>query len=337
MLFNNVGDPDDDHHFANVTHTKPFERAVVDFITRIAHGDPNQVYGYMSASSSEGLLWGLYTARRRLPRAVLYASDQAHFSVHKVSDLLRTELVTVPSLPDGSMDPDALHAACAARRRRDLFTGRLAPRGAIVVATIGTTMTGSCDDPIALREAAAAAGDVHVHADAACGGLLAAYAPNPKPWGFDAHVDSLQLSIHKVIGSPVPSGVVLARADLVPDQLAGAYVGSVSDRTLGCSRSGLAPLLAWAALRGLGEAGLCALVRRCQDTAAYAVDRLNEIGWQPWRYDESSITVTFNRPRQHVIDRWHLASEGNRCHLVAVSHLTRRSVDALCDDLMRSS
>ncbi|MEU1621492.1 pyridoxal-dependent decarboxylase [Streptomyces sp. NPDC005722] len=333
VIPNNVGDPtagDPD----DVTHTKPYEQAVVDFLTRVARGEPEDTYGYMTASSTEGLLAGLYTARRRLPRAPLYASDQAHFSVHKCAALLRVELVTIPSLPDGSMDPAALHAACRARRRRDTLSGRLAPRGAIVLATIGTTMTGSCDNPIALRAAATAAGEVHVHADAACGGLLAAYAPTPRSWGFDAGSDSLQISLHKVIGSPVPAGVVLTRSELVPDQHAGAYVGGISDRTLSCSRSGLAPLIAWSALRRTGEAGLCAQVRRCQETAAYAVERLEALGWHPWRFDESSITVVFDRPSRQVLDRWHLASEGTRSHLVTVSHVTRRAIDALCRDLI---
>ncbi|MGI5254110.1 pyridoxal-dependent decarboxylase [Actinacidiphila glaucinigra] len=332
VIPNNVGDPDagdpDD-----ITHTKAYEQAVVDFLTRIAHGDPASTYEHMTASSTEGLLFGLYTARRRLPRAPLYASDQAHFSIHKCAALLRVDLVTIPSLPDGSMDPAALHAACRARRRRDTLSGRLTPRGAIVLATIGTTMTGSYDNPIALRQAAAVAGDVHVHADAACGGLLAAYAPTPRPWGFDASSDSMQISLHKVIGSPVPAGVVLTRAELVPDQHAGAYVGAISDRTLSCSRSGLAPLIAWSALRRIGEAGLCAQVRRCQETAAYAVDRLTAIGQNPWRFDESSITVLFDRPPRAVLERWHLASEGTRSHLVTVSHVTRRAIDALCRDL----
>ncbi|MFF3950575.1 hypothetical protein ACFYYN_38070 [Streptomyces sp. NPDC001902] len=131
----------------------------------------------------------------------------------------------------------------------------------------------------------------------------------------------------------MPAGVVLTRSEVVPDQHAGAYVGAISDRTLSCSRSGLAPLIAWSALRRSGEAGLCAQVRRCQETAAYAVERLEALGWNPWRFDESSITVVFDRPPQRVIEGWHLASEGTRSHLVTVSHVTRRTIDALCEDL----
>ncbi|SNT34110.1 pyridoxal-dependent decarboxylase [Actinacidiphila glaucinigra] len=333
VIPNNVGDPDSSDP-DDITHTKPYEAAVVRFLTDVAHGDPQRTYGYMTASSTEGILFGLHIARRRLPRAPIYVSDQAHFSIRKCADLLRAELVTIPSRPDGSMDPDALHVACLSRRRRDLLTGRMSPRGAIVLATIGTTMTGALDNPIALRAMAAAAGEVHVHADAALGGLLAAYAPTPRPWDFSAGVDSLQMSMHKLLGSPVPGGVVLARADLVPAQKAGAYVGSVSDRTLSCSRSGLAPLIAWHGLRRLGEAGLCARVRRCQETAAYAINRLQELGWRAWRADPSSITVVFDRPAQAVVDRWHLScDEAGRCHLVTVPHVTRHSINALCDDL----
>ncbi|MFB7836210.1 pyridoxal-dependent decarboxylase [Streptomyces sp. NPDC056056] len=321
VLFNNVGDPD----FADASDigAKPYELAVLEYVTRLAGALPSDVYGYVASSSSEALLHGLAAARRRLPDAPVYASDQAHYSVGRACELLRMELVTVASLPDGAMD--------AADLRLQVLLRRGTAGGAIVAATCGTTMRGAVDDIVLLRGAAAAAGPVHVHVDAAAGGLIAAHtSPQPR-WSFGHGADSLNISGHKILGLPVPAGISLTRREWMPQVMGGEYVGT-SDRTLACSRSGLTSLLLWARLRSLGRSGMAALVMRCQEVAAYAVERLQEAGVRPERVP-GSLTVTFERPPAWIVKKWHLACSGPMAHLVAVGHVTRAAVDELAADL----
>lgn len=192
-------------------------------------------------------------------------------------------------------------------------------------------MRGAVDDIAALRGAAAAAGPVHVHVDAAAGGLVAAHTSPQPSWSFAHGADSLNISGHKILGLPVPAGISLTRRELMPQVMGGEYVGT-ADRTLACSRSGLASLLMWARLRSLGRSGMAALVMRCQDVAAYAVDRLEEAGVRPERV-HGSLTVTFDRPPAWVVQKWHLACAGPIAHLVAVGHVTRAAVDELAADL----
>jgi histidine decarboxylase len=77
---------------------------------------------------------------------------------------------------------------------------------------------------------------------------------------------------------------------------------------------------------------MAALISRCQDVAAYAVDRLEGAGVGPGRVPDS-LTVTFARPPAWVVAKWHLACSGSLAHLVTVGHVTYAAVDELAADL----
>ncbi|WP_455355888.1 histidine decarboxylase [Streptomyces sp. SYSU K217416] len=327
VFFNNVGDPDSAD--SSGMHAKTYEQAVLRFFAETAGTTLDEVWGYMTASGSEGVLYGLATARRALPHAHVYASDQAHYSVPKAIDLMGMQLVTIPSLADGTMDPQSLKAAAFANRRLNPRLGK--GPGAIVLASIGTTMRGAVDDVVALRRMGSAAGAVYLHADAAAGGLVAAHAPSSPPWNFRHGVDSLSMSGHKILGSPIPTGVVLVHRDFTPPASGAEYIGA-SDRTLGCSRSGLASVLMWSALRRLGHSGLRSLIHDCLDVAEYATQQLALADANPSRFPDS-LTVCFDRPADSIVRKWHLACEGPRAHVVCVGHVSTAAVDQLCRDL----
>ncbi|MDX2647614.1 hypothetical protein PV341_29410 [Streptomyces sp. PA03-1a] len=132
VLFNNAGDPQSTD--ASNIGAKTYELAVLEYFAHVAGADPAQVFGYVASSSSEALLHGLYTARQALPDAVVYASDQAHHSVARACEVLRVEMVTVASRPDGSMDPQDLADQAALRARGRIYRRRV---GAIVVGRAG--------------------------------------------------------------------------------------------------------------------------------------------------------------------------------------------------------
>ncbi|WP_406360575.1 histidine decarboxylase (plasmid) [Streptomyces sp. NBC_01544] len=327
VFANNVGDAGSLD--ASAVHAKAFEQAVIGFFAETAGAAPEDVYGYLTTGGSEGILYGLATARRHLPHARVYASDQAHYSVHKAAQLLGLEVTTVASREDGTMDPAALRMHTFVHRRIRPRLGR--GPGAIVLATIGTTMRGAYDDVTALRRVASTAGAVYVHADAALGGLVAAHAPSRPAWSFEHGADSVSMSGHKIIGSPVPCGVVLVRRELVTEAAGAEYV-KATDHTLGCSRSGLAAMLMWSALRRLGHDGMRQRIRAGLEMADYATRRLASVGADPSRPTDS-LVVCFDRPDPWIVDRWHLACEGDTAHIVTVAHVGRQQIDDLCADL----
>ncbi|WP_018656868.1 histidine decarboxylase [Actinomadura flavalba] len=320
---NNVGSPYDTAGY-NIS-TRPFERQVLAFIAGLAGGETDRVAGYITNCGTESNLFGVHLGFRRYPDAVFYTSADAHYSVDKITSVLGVDTVKIDVDDDGAMDLDALAEACRAH----------ADRPAVVQATVGTTMTGAADPVAALRPRLARAGvdRVHLHVDAAFGGLIVPFIPGFGPWGFDAGADSLAVSGHKMIGLPVPAGIALARREHL--RRVGSHVAQVDvdDFTLLGSRDGLSPLLLWWALRRLGLDGLARRAEHCLRVAAHAERRLRECDAEPRRSPNSVIT-SFRRPSDRTMNAWHLLPSGDRTHLIAMPHVTEEHIDRFCRDLL---
>jgi histidine decarboxylase len=329
VFANNVGDPQSNDS-SNVS-AKAFERQVLTFFAELAGTGPEEVYGYITSGGSESNLHALHTARSGLPDATVYLSAAAHESVLRAAEVLRMPAVVVPTRDtDDSMDPKALHELASRRRG-----------GAVVVATIGTTMVGDVDDVPALRRAAAVAGLVHVHADAALAGMVLPFAAQPSPaWSFAAGADSVAISGHKMLGLPMAASVVLERAELVRDRPGGQYTGA-RNRTMGTSRSGLVAAVMWYRLRTLGLDGLHSQVEQALAGAAYAAGRLTAAGLRVrWKAHSPIVAFTLPGPAAdfaEVLSRWHLPVEartdGVLTHVITMPHVTRTAIDSLVADL----
>lgn len=293
-----------------------FERAVVDFCTDLALGDRRRTRGFVTGGGSEGLLVGLRAGRDALPGAPLYLSAGAHHAARGHARRLGMDVVEVPYGSDGAMDTGALRLLAAER-----------PGGAVVLATIAGSATeeGGDDDLAAIRAAVAPAGPAHIHVDATRTGLLAPFAPRPVAWDLRDGADSLSLTAHRLLGLPVPCGVVL--------------VGGNRTRAVrghGSTPNPLSVALLWAALRDRGYDGLRSLVHDCYDTARYAAERLTETGYRATRASHG-LTVRFPRPAAAVCNRWRLTTDGPHARLTALPPLTRATVDALCRDLLTAA
>jgi histidine decarboxylase len=323
-LLNNVGDPFVD--CVGRAHTKHLEREVVDFFAELFRAPSDDRWGYVTSGGSEGNEFGLHLARSLYPDGLVYFSSAVHYSVPKLVDRLRMPAIAVRSTPAGEMDYDDLRSALGQQRHR----------AAIVVATIGTTVTEAVDDVAAVRRVlhGLAIRESYVHADAALTGIPLALLPHDRRPRFDLAdgADSIAVSGHKFVGSPFPCGVVLTRATLrsrVGRRV--DYIGSV-DATIGGSRSGHAPLLLWYAMRRYGCDGLRRRAEQSRVLAEYAVSRLSGIGVPAWRHPYA-FTVVFPTPPSAVTDRWALASSGGLSHIVCMPGVSRGQVDAFVSDL----
>ncbi|MFC9975595.1 histidine decarboxylase [Spirillospora sp. NPDC127200] len=322
VSLNNVGSPYDTagYHIS----TRAFERQVLKFVTGLTGGREEEVAGYVSSCGTESNIFGVHLGMRRYPDAVFYTSADAHYSVDKIAWLLNLEIVKIEVDGGGAMDLDALAEQCLARRDRP----------AVVQATVGTTMTGAADPVAAIRPRLARSGitDVHLHVDAAFGGLIVPFIPDYGPWAFDAGADSLAISGHKMIGLPVPAGIALARREHLRQVRSHVSQIDIDDFTLMGSRDGLGPLMLWWELRRLGRQGLERRARRCLEVADYAERRLAERGADPQR-PPHSVVISFRRPSDKTMDAWHLLESGDRTHLIAMPHVTEQHVDRLCQEL----
>ena len=318
---NNVGDPFHDSNYWSNTHG--IEREVVTRFANLMRLDPEEAWGYVTSGGTEGNLYGLYLARETYPNGVFYFSEETHYSVLKNLRVLNARYVMIKRQEDGEIDYGDLHDMV--RVNRDL--------PAIIIATIGTTMRGAVDDIERIKgilqdlEVA----DSYIHADAALSGMILPFVADPQPYGFDTGINSIAVSGHKLIGGPLPCGVILTHRTNVERVGRTIELVGIQDTTLSGSRNGLTPLMLWYALEQYGDQGFRELVGGMLETAEYAVKEFNRHGIPAWRH-RNSVTVVFPRPSPEVFKKWQIAPEGEIAHIITMPHVTREMIDDLVDD-----
>jgi histidine decarboxylase len=322
---NNYGDPMVDPVFS--WHAKDVERDVIRTLAELFSGGREGHWGYVTSGSSEAILYGLWLGRLLHPSAKVYYSRAAHPCVLKSACILDREAVEVPTDARGEMDYSAL--------RERLRSG--GPTSAIVLATIGTTLTEAVDDVRQIGRALAECGvrRYYIHADGALSAIpLAASSTLPPAFGIHSRgADSISISGHKFLGTPFPCGVLITRAahrGLVP-RLAG-YTGS-SEPTLTSSRSGHAALILWHRLRSLGLEGLRRRAEQTRACAEHAEHLLRGVGWEAWRSQPYACTVVLRAPPQRVLQRWPLPTLDGWAHLVCTPGVTRQRIERFVAEL----
>ena len=320
---NNVGDPFHDSNYRTQCHA--IERDVVGRFAGLMRLEPENAWGYVTSGGTEGNMYGLYMGRELYPQGVVYFSQDTHYSILKNLRVLNMRNIMIKSQDNGEIDYDDLYETI--RINRDVPV--------IFLANIGTTMKGAVDD---LRQVRDILDDLavtrsYIHSDAALSGMILPFVPDPQPFAFDAGADSIAVSGHKLIGAPLPCGVVLTKKDYVARiSRSIEYVG-VMDTTLPGSRNAWTPLLLWYAFERYGIEGFRELVAEMLAVAEYAVERFNDSGIPAWR-NKNSVTVVFPRPPQEVFRKWQIAPLADIAHLITMPHVTREMVDELVDDCL---
>ena len=242
---NNVGDP-----FAPSTyrvHTREIEREVLAWFAELTHIGPDEYWGYVTNGGTEGNIYGLFLARELFPQGMVYYAEDTHYSVSKNLRVLNMKHIMIRSQPSGEVDYEDLEETL--RIHRDVPP--------IIFANIGTTMTEAVDDVSRirgiLRKLAIPAS--YIHCDAALCGMTLPFIEGAPVYDFRRGIDSISISGHKFIGSPIPCGIVLARRHYV-ERIARSieYVGTL-DTTLTGSRNGITPLFLWYAIHRDGREG----------------------------------------------------------------------------------
>jgi histidine decarboxylase len=298
----------------------------VDIFRQLTNAPADSTWGYVTNGGTEGNLYGIFLAREIFPDCMVYYSEDAHYSVSKILRCLHVRNIMIKSNPDGTMDMADL--------RETIKIHRDVPP--VIFANIGTTMKGASDDLVAMHKMLEemAIQRYYIHVDAALSGMILPFVDEPHPWNFSAGIDSIAISGHKMVGSPLPCGVVLAKKEYVDRIARGVeYVGTL-DTTIMGSRNGLTPLFLWYAFKTLGLDGYREMIQGCFKVADYAVDQLYRINRHAWRH-KNSLTVVFDRPSPETVSKWQLASRATISHLIAMPHVTNKDIDELVVDLAR--
>ena len=303
-----------------------FEKEVMHDFAGLFRIPVEESWGYVTNGGTEGNMFACYLARELFPAGTLFYSQDTHYSVAKIVRLLRIDACVVDSLPGGEMDEDDLIRKIAARKCAH----------PLVFANIGTTLRGAVDNIASIQRGWAQAGfageQYYLPADAALSGMILPFVDDPQPFPFADGIDSIAVSGHKMIGSPMPCGIVVAKRHHVGRISVDIDYISAPDRTISGSRNGHTPLMMWAALRSRTFAQWRARTDRCLAMAQYAVDRFRDADIGAWRH-KNSITVVFPAPPAAVWRRHCVATSGNIAHLIATGHHRDSSrIDALIDD-----
>ena len=320
---NNIGDPYTSSNYHINSHA--LEREVVQFFAELTGADEDY-WGYVTNGGTEGNMYGLYLARELYPQGIVYYSQDTHYSVNKILRILNAKSIMIRSQDNGEMDYQDLEETIHIKRE-------YVP---IILANIGTTMKGAVDQLEKILDLLKrkAVSTYYIHCDAALGGMILPFMEGAPAFGFSAGADSLSISGHKFVGSPIPCGITMAKRRHV-DRIARSieYVGTL-DTTLSGSRNGITPIFLWYTIKCMGVEKFRKAVEHCVAMTDYAIAELRKSGWDAWR-NPYSTTVVFNRPSMGLINKWQLASYKDIAHMVIMPHVTKERVDQFIKDLQK--
>jgi tyrosine decarboxylase / aspartate 1-decarboxylase len=204
--------------------------------------------GHLCGGGTMANLEALWVSGRLNPGKKVVASEQAHYTHHRLSEVLHLPFQSIPSDSRAKMDLNALEEVL---KKGDVGT---------VVATMGTTAAGSIDplpDILDLKLKY----DFRLHADAAYGGYfnLADNLGAEARSAFErmGEVDSIVIDPHKHGLQPYGCGCVLFKDPSVGKfykhespytyfSSAELHLGEIS---LECSRAGASAVALWATMR----------------------------------------------------------------------------------------
>lgn len=322
---NNVGDPFNNSNYK--MNTLEIEREVIRFFAGLTELPDEEMWGYVTNGGTEGNIYGLFLARETLPNAMVYYSEDTHYSVGKALRLLNMRSIMIRHQANGEMDYEDLKESLSIHREDP----------AIIFTTVGTTMTGAVDNIPKIKNILEELliERSYIHVDAALSGMIMPFVDDPQPWNFKAGIDSISISGHKFIGAPMPCGVVLAKkANKERVARSIEYVGAL-DTTLSGSRNALSPLFLWYGIKRHGNSGFRKLVEYCMENSDYAVEAFNKNGINAWR-NKNGNTIVMPKPSRVVLEHWQIAVYKKIAHIIVMPHVTKAQIDALIKDIVEN-
>ncbi len=314
---NNVGDPFYGSNYHLNTHH--FEQEVIEYFKQITVANNKKVWGYVTSGGTEGNLYGLYVARNYIGNdAVIYYSQDSHYSIKKNINILNIEQNEVLSYSNGEINYDDLKQKIANNKNKKV----------IINANIGTTIKGAIDSvtkiKILLNELNIS--DYYIHADAAFFGMILPFLDKKIAFGFDTGINSIAISGHKMIGSPLPCGVVIVKEKYIKTIGSNIdYIGGL-DNTITGSRNAISPMYLWYAIKTILRKDFAGIIRKCFVNADYAIVELNKLNLNAWR-NKNSFIVVFDKIAPKLLSKWQIAVSDNIAHLIPMPHISKKQID----------
>ncbi len=283
-----------------------------------------------TGGGTEGNILALWQARKESGRKTVLLPTSAHFSFLKACDLLDMKPVYIPMNEDYLPDLDALE-------------GMIDDNTAAVVGVAGTTELGLVEP---IREMADICGDIHLHVDAAFGGLV---IPFLRELGRDIPdfdfviegVDSVTIDPHKMGFSTIPLGLYYSRRRF-PVSVESPYLSGDRQRTLRGTRTSASIPAYWTTIKLLGKEGYRALVARCMENTEYLVESMVSLGMEPIVEPVMNIASFHHTEAQRIVREmeakgWNISRTVNPPGLrfVIMPHVDRANIDHMREELAK--
>ena len=323
LQINNAGDPYEKSYWQMTSHND--EKYVVEWFAKLFNID--NPWGYCTTGSSESILCSLWCARKRFPNAKIYASSDSHFCIRKSADILAIEYVEIESI-NGCMNID-------------LLVSQLQNEN-IIVFTMGTTIKGSYDNISDFyNNPKYKKTKNHIHIDAAFGGMI---YPFMKPEWLNYHFDTINISLHKFIGVPIPCSLFLIRNDLKQEiargKCAGAYGNEMicipeKDFCISCSRSGLSVILVKKYLENFDKNIHIKNIKELLELKDYFIKKIKVLNPES---TDLSLSVVFDLPQKNnisdIVSKYSLSKHYNKTHIYFCNHVKKELIDEFIHDII---
>lgn len=282
-------------------------------------------------------------AQQLLTPTIFYSKNHTHYSIPKIAEILRFNMKPVMANEDGSISLEDF-------KKELLFHTNANPYSPVVViANIGTTVTGAIDDVVEIRNILVSNKSKPVYSIHLDGALTGFVMPIIKPFGEhiknyfdDLGVNSLAVSAHKYPGLSQPCGIVLTRREFFEkafdkSERSIEYVGNINDVTITGSRSGLNVLMFYNALHALGlqddDKKLTEFVNENIKMANYLAAELSKIYGAEAVSHLHHFNVSFPKPSMKIAKKYQLMLVHDRATICVLSNVTSELIDRFIADL----
>jgi len=241
--------------------SQELEREIIQVLAvDIFKAKENEYDGYIATGGTEANIQALWVYRNlykkeynaTLDEMVILSSEDTHYSVHKGSNLLSIENVSIPvDFNSREILKDEL----------DRIVKELISNGKkyfMVISNMATTMFGSVDNPDTYAEILEKHKVAYkIHVDGAFGGFIYPISNKKSTINFEnPNISSITIDAHKMLQAPYGTGVFLCRKGLIENVLTkeAQYVDGM-DLTIVGSRSGANAIAVWMILFSYGYYG----------------------------------------------------------------------------------
>ena len=241
--------------------SQELEREVIRVLAvDIFKAEEEEYDGYIATGGTEANIQALWIYRNKfkkdfnatLDEMVILSSEDTHYSVHKGSNLLSVDTVSIPV----DFNSREIIEEDLDRIVSDLiFKGK---KYFMVISNMATTMFGSVDNPNIYAEVLMKYNvEFKIHIDGAFGGFIYPISNKKSTINFkNPHISSITIDAHKMLQAPYGTGVFLCRKNLIENVLTkeAQYVDGM-DLTIVGSRSGANTIAVWMILFSYGYYG----------------------------------------------------------------------------------